>query len=67
VINPDDEEAYCRLFGDGRQCELEISYALQPKPGGIAEVFITGRESWATTGSGWRSVTSTPGISRTAG
>ena len=33
-----------RLFGDGRQWGVEISYAVQPKPGGIAEVFIVGRE-----------------------
>jgi glucose-1-phosphate thymidylyltransferase len=44
VVNPHDEESYRRLFGDGRQWGLEISYAVQPKPGGIAEVFIVGRE-----------------------
>lgn len=44
VVNPQDEEAYRRLFGDGRQWGLEISYAVQPRPGGIAEVFIVGRE-----------------------
>jgi glucose-1-phosphate thymidylyltransferase len=44
VVNPHDEEAYRRLFGDGRQWGLEVSYAVQPKPGGIAEVFIVGRE-----------------------
>jgi glucose-1-phosphate thymidylyltransferase len=44
VVNPHDEEAYRRLFGDGRQWGLEISYALQPKPGGIAEVFLLGKD-----------------------
>ncbi len=44
VVNPADEEAYRRLFGDGRQWGLEISYAVQPKPGGIAEVFLVGRD-----------------------
>jgi len=43
VVNPHDEESYRRLFGDGRQWGLEIRYAVQPKPGGIAEVFIVGR------------------------
>src|SRR5882724_1459291 len=43
VVDPHDEEAYRRLFGDGRQWGLEISYAVQPRPGGIAEVFIVGR------------------------
>jgi glucose-1-phosphate thymidylyltransferase len=44
VVNPADEEPYRRLFGDGRQWGLEISYAVQPKPGGIAEVFLVGRD-----------------------
>ena len=43
VVNPHDEEAYRRLFGDGRQWGLAIDYAVQPKPGGIAEVFLVGR------------------------
>ena len=44
VVNPQDVETYRRLFGDGRQWGLEISYATQPKPGGIAEVFLIGRD-----------------------
>jgi len=44
VVNPHDEESYRRLFGDGRQWGLDIRYAVQPRPGGIAEVFIVGRE-----------------------
>lgn len=44
VVNPQDEESYRRLFGDGRQWGLEISYATQPKPGGIAEVFLIGKQ-----------------------
>ncbi len=44
VVNPQDVETYRRLFGDGSQWGLEISYAAQPKPGGIAEVFLIGRD-----------------------
>jgi glucose-1-phosphate thymidylyltransferase len=44
VVNPSDEDSYRRLFGDGRQWGLDISYAVQPKPGGIAEVFLVGRD-----------------------
>ena len=44
VVNPQDLETYRRLFGDGGQWGLNISYATQPKPGGIAEVFLIGRE-----------------------
>jgi len=43
VVNPSDEEAYRRLLGDGRQWGLNIGYAVQAKPGGIAEVFLVGR------------------------
>jgi glucose-1-phosphate thymidylyltransferase len=43
VVNPQDIESYHRLCGDGQQWGLNISYAIQPKPGGIAEVFIIGR------------------------
>jgi glucose-1-phosphate thymidylyltransferase len=44
VVNPQDVETYRRLFGDGSQWGLQISYAAQPKPGGIAEVFLIGRD-----------------------
>jgi glucose-1-phosphate thymidylyltransferase len=44
VVNPHDVESYRRLFGDGRQWGLDISYAVQPRPGGIAEVFLIGRD-----------------------
>jgi glucose-1-phosphate thymidylyltransferase len=44
VVNPQDEPSYRRLFGDGRQWGLEIDYVVQPRPGGIAEVFLVGRQ-----------------------
>lgn len=44
VVNPHDEDAYRRLFGDGSQWGLDIDYAVQPRPGGIAEVFLVGRD-----------------------
>ncbi|MFI5000221.1 MAG: glucose-1-phosphate thymidylyltransferase RfbA [Reyranellales bacterium] len=43
VVNPGDLESYRRLFGDGRQWGLDIGYALQERPGGIAEVFLVGK------------------------
>jgi len=44
VVNPQDIEAYRRLFGDGQQWGLNLSYAIQERPGGIAEVFLLGRD-----------------------
>lgn len=43
IVNPGDEEAYRRLFGDGRQWGINVSYQAQPRPGGIAEAFLIGR------------------------
>ncbi len=44
IVNPHDEPSYRRLFGDGRQWGIDIRYAVQPKPGGIAEAFLIGRD-----------------------
>jgi glucose-1-phosphate thymidylyltransferase len=44
IVNPHDEPSYRRLFGDGTQWGIEIRYAVQPKPGGIAEAFLIGRD-----------------------
>jgi glucose-1-phosphate thymidylyltransferase len=43
VVNPHDVEAYRRLFGDGHQWGLSVGYAIQERPGGIAEVFLVGK------------------------
>jgi len=39
VNSPNDAEAFKRLCGDGSQWGISISYAIQPKPKGIAECF----------------------------
>lgn len=36
--------SYQQLFGDGREIGLEISYAIQDSPDGLAQAFIIGRE-----------------------
>ena len=44
ISTPDDQAAFQRLLGDGSQFGLELSYAVQPRPEGIAQAFLIGRE-----------------------
>lgn len=44
ITTPDDISAYRRLLGDGSQYGLELTYAIQPKPDGLAQAFIIGDE-----------------------
>ncbi|MDY0870929.1 glucose-1-phosphate thymidylyltransferase RfbA [Dongia rigui] len=43
ISTPRDIERYVELFGDGSRWGLNISYAEQPRPNGIAEAFRIGR------------------------
>jgi len=44
VVNPQDEEAYRRLFGDGSQWGISVQYAVQASPDGLAQAFIIGED-----------------------
>ena len=44
ISTPRDIPMYRTLLGDGSNLGLDISYAHQPNPGGIAEAFIVGRD-----------------------
>jgi glucose-1-phosphate thymidylyltransferase len=44
ISSPEYIGNYERLFGDGSDLGVEMSYAVQPKPEGLAQAFVIGRD-----------------------
>jgi len=44
ITTPEDQPQFERLLGDGHQLGIEISYAAQPRPEGIAQAFLIGAD-----------------------
>jgi len=44
ITTPEDNESFKRLLGDGSQFGINLQYAVQEKPEGLAQAFLIGEE-----------------------
>lgn len=44
ITTPEDQPSFKRLLGDGAAIGMRFSYAVQPKPEGLAQAFIIGED-----------------------
>jgi glucose-1-phosphate thymidylyltransferase len=44
ITTPEDSTQFQRLLGDGREWGIELTYAVQPSPDGLAQAFIIGAD-----------------------
>ena len=44
ITTPHEQDGFKRLLGDGADLGLRIEYAAQPRPDGLAQAFLIGRE-----------------------
>ncbi len=44
ITTPEDQSMFKRLLGDGKQWGINLQYAIQPSPDGLAQAFLIGEE-----------------------
>lgn len=45
ITTPEDQNSFKRLLGNGAQFGINLSYAIQPKPEGLAQAFLIAEEN----------------------
>ena len=44
ITTPEDQASFQRMLGDGSSLGISLSYAIQPKPEGLAQAFLIGED-----------------------
>src|SRR3954471_4854938 len=44
ITTPEDQAAFQRVVGDGKRFGMNVTYAVQPRPEGLAQSFIIGKQ-----------------------
>lgn len=44
ITTPEDQSSFIRMLGDGKEFGINLSYAVQPSPDGLAQAFIIGEK-----------------------
>ena len=50
ITTPEDQPSFQRLLGDGSRFGVSFTYAVQPKPEGLAQAFLIGHHTVHTKG-----------------
>src|ERR1043165_9340145 len=44
ISTPDDTPRFAKMLGDGNDWGMDLRYAVQPSPDGLAQAFLIGRD-----------------------